>query len=102
MLIIRALAEKEFVRSNNIASMGNHALLAGGESYLVRTSEIIARTLIVHGTEDPIIPYKNGENLANEIPDAVLLTLEGTGHELHYDDWDKIITTISKHTSISN
>ncbi|MGO4698174.1 alpha/beta fold hydrolase [Paenibacillus sp. 2TAB26] len=99
---IGALAEKEFVRSNNIASMGNHALLAGGESYLVRTSEIIAPTLIVHGTEDPIIPYKHGENLANEIPDAVLLTLEGTGHELHYDDWDKIITSISKHTSISN
>lgn len=99
---IGALAEKEFVRSNNIASMGNHALLTGGESYLVRTSEIIAHTLIVHGTEDPIIPYKHGENLANEIPDAVLLTLEGTGHELHYDDWDIIITSISKHTSISN
>lgn len=94
------LAKKEFTRSNNMASMSNHALLTGGESYLVRTSEINVPTLIVHGTEDPIIPYEHGKNLAKEIPGAVLLTLEGTGHELHYDDWNLIIDSISKHTSI--
>ncbi|WP_028550796.1 alpha/beta fold hydrolase [Paenibacillus sp. UNC451MF] len=96
------LAQKEFARSNSMASMSNHALLTGGESYLVRTSEINVPTLIVHGTEDPIIPYEHGTNLANEIPGAVLLTLEGTGHELHCDDWDLIIDSISKHTSIPN
>ncbi|RXZ77369.1 alpha/beta hydrolase [Paenibacillaceae bacterium] len=96
------LAKKEFDRSYNMASMGNHALLTGGESYLVRTNEISVPTLIVHGTEDPIIPFQHGENLANEIPGAVLLTLEGTGHELHSDDWDLIIDSIAKHTSIPN
>ncbi|MFE9274216.1 alpha/beta fold hydrolase [Paenibacillus glucanolyticus] len=95
------LAKREFARSNNIASMSNHGLIAGGESYLARTSEINVPTLVIHGTEDPIIPYEHGENLANEIPGAVLLTLEGTGHELHYDDWGLVIDSISKHTSIS-
>lgn len=95
------LAKREFARSNNIASMSNHGLIAGGESYLARTSAINVPTLVIHGTEDPIIPYEHGENLANEIPGAVLLTLVGTGHELHYDDWGLVIDSISKHTSIS-
>ncbi|MGG4215274.1 alpha/beta hydrolase [Paenibacillus sp. FSL L8-0638] len=96
------LVKEEWKRSNNMASMNNHAMLSGGESYLVRTGEINVPTLVIHGTEDPIIPYEHGINLANTIPRAVLLTLEGAGHELHYDDWDLIIDSISKHTSILN
>lgn len=30
---------------------------------------------------------------------SVLRTLEGTGHEIHYDDWNLIIEGISNHTS---
>ncbi|MGG4217974.1 alpha/beta hydrolase [Paenibacillus jamilae] len=96
------LAKEEWKRSNNMASMNNHAMLSGGESYLARTEEINVPTLVIHGTEDPIIPYEHGIHLANEIPGAVLLTLEGAGHELHYDDWDLIIDSISKHTLIPN
>ncbi|ALP39230.1 acetyltransferase (plasmid) [Paenibacillus sp. IHB B 3084] len=96
------LAKEEWKRSNNMASMNNHGMLSGGESYLARTGEINVPALVIHGTEDPIIPYEHGRNLANEIPGAVLLTLEGTGHELHYDDWDLIIDSISNHTSILN
>ncbi|WP_311083098.1 alpha/beta hydrolase [Paenibacillus polymyxa] len=96
------LVKEEWKRSTNIASMNNHAMLSGGESYLARTGEINVPTLVIHGTEDPIIPYEHGINLANAIPRAVLLTLEGAGHELHYDDWDLIIDSISKHTSILN
>jgi len=96
------LAKKEFARSTNPASMTNHALLSGGESYLTKTGEIAVPALIIHGTEDPIIPYEHGKNLAREIPGSVLLPLEGAGHELHYDDWDLVIDSIAKHTSISN
>ncbi|GGD78379.1 alpha/beta fold hydrolase [Paenibacillus nasutitermitis] len=95
------LATEEVKRSHNMASINNHGLVAGGESYLSRTGEINVPALVIHGTEDPIIPYEHGQNLANEIPGAVLLTLEGTGHELHYDDWNLVIDTISNHTSIS-
>ncbi|GGG65701.1 alpha/beta fold hydrolase [Paenibacillus radicis (ex Gao et al. 2016)] len=96
---VSLLAKKEFARSNAIASMNNHGLLAGGEVYLARTGEISVPALIIHGTEDPIIPYEHGRHLANEIPDSVLLTLEGTGHELHPDDWDLVINAIATHTS---
>jgi len=98
---VGSLAKREFNRSNNIASMTNHALLTGGESYLSRTGEIEVPALIIHGTEDPIIPYEHGTNLANEIPGSTLLTLEGAGHELHQDDWDLVIHSISRHTNRS-
>lgn len=97
---VRSLAKKEFTRSTNPASMTNHGLLSGGESYLVRTGEIGVPALIIHGTEDPIIPFAHGTNLANEIPGSTLLALKGTGHELHYDDWDIVIDSIIKHTSM--
>lgn len=93
------LAELEFARSANMASMGNHALLAGGESYLARTNEIGVSALIIHGTEDPIIPYAHGKHLADMIPDAVLLALEGTGHELPEGDWDQVVQAILAHTA---
>lgn len=99
---MEVLARKEFARSNNVASMNNHALLAGGESYLTRTSEINVPALVIHGTEDPIIPFEHGQYLAKEIPGAVLLSLEGTGHELHFDDWDLIIESVVQLTTISN
>jgi hypothetical protein len=46
-----------------------------------------------------MIPYQNGVTLAQEISGATLLTLEGTAHELHQNDWEIIIDAILKHTS---
>lgn len=96
---VRVLAAKELERSIRPKSMTNHALITGGESDLARINEIKAPALIIHGTEDPIIPFEHGKYLAEEIPEAVLLTLEGRGHELHEDDWDIVIDELVKHTS---
>jgi pimeloyl-ACP methyl ester carboxylesterase len=94
------LAQKEVERSNNMASLNNHAVVTGDFSYLTRTADIDAPALIIHGTEDPIIPYEHGIALANTIPNGVLLTLEGSGHEIHYREWDTVIDAIINHTSI--
>ncbi|RIX51218.1 alpha/beta hydrolase [Paenibacillus nanensis] len=99
---IRELASQEVRRSIQPASMTNHAFVAGGEEYLTRTSEIAVPALIIHGTEDPIIPFAHGEALARVIPQASLLTLEGTGHELHPEDWDAIVDAVIRHSSVGN
>ena len=96
---IRRLYEEEFDRAINLQSMENHGFIKGWGSYLSRTNEINAPTLVIHGTEDTIIPYEHGIHLSEVIPNAVLVTLEGTGHELHHDDWDEIINAISKHAT---
>ncbi|UTT44575.1 MULTISPECIES: alpha/beta fold hydrolase [Exiguobacterium] len=96
---IRRLNEEEFDRASNLQSMENHGFIKGLGSYLSRTNEINAPTLVIHGTEDAIIPYEHGIYLSEVIPNAVLVTLEGTGHELHHNDWDEIINAISKHAT---
>ncbi|MCP1308977.1 alpha/beta fold hydrolase [Paenibacillus tyrfis] len=96
---IRRLAIQEVRRASRLSSMFNHGLLTGGESDIARVHEIEAPALVIHGTEDPILPYEHGVALANQIPGAVLLTLEGTGHELHRDDWERMIDAIINHTA---
>jgi pimeloyl-ACP methyl ester carboxylesterase len=91
---------KEIKRANNLLSMFNHALLKGDASYEGKIKGIKVPALVIHGTEDTVLPYEHGLALANEIPNASLLTLDGTGHEIHFDDWDNIINAISNHTSV--
>jgi pimeloyl-ACP methyl ester carboxylesterase len=39
-------------------------------------------TLVVHGTEDPLVPFEDGRLTAELIPDAEFQAIEGMGHEL--------------------
>lgn len=92
--------EKEIKRANNLLSMFNHSLLKGDDSYEGKLKGINIPTLVIHGTEDTVLPYEHALALVNEISHALLLTLEGSGHEIHCDDWDHIINAILNHTSI--
>lgn len=88
---------KEFNRARNYISMFNQAALQGGEEYWNRISEIEKPTLVIHGTEDKIWHYKNAGVLLEKIKGSRLIKLEGTGHELHFEDWTTIIDGIEKH-----
>ncbi|MEK3746858.1 alpha/beta hydrolase [Paenibacillus sp. FSL E2-8871] len=92
----------EIKRANNLLSMFNHSLLTGVDDYEGKAKNIMVSTLVIHGTEDSILPLEHGLALADEIPNASILTLEGTGHEVHPDDWETIINAISNHTLGSN
>jgi pimeloyl-ACP methyl ester carboxylesterase len=96
----RALAGRIFDRTINIASsLKNHWLLEEGEPVRKPVSEIIAPTLVFHGTEDPLFPYEHGEALAREIPGARLIPLEGAGHELPPRPlWNQVVAAILEHT----
>ncbi|PAF13510.1 alpha/beta hydrolase, partial [Shouchella clausii] len=54
------LAAREADRANHLPSRFNHALLQGGEEYYDRMNEIRVPVLIIHGTEDPALPYEHG------------------------------------------
>ncbi|MBE9212216.1 alpha/beta hydrolase [Plectonema cf. radiosum LEGE 06105] len=95
---IRELAGVDFDRTPNLMTSFNHALLQGGEKWCNRLHEIAVPTLVIHGTEDRVLPYAHSLALQAEIPDAVLLPLPRTGHELHRDDWAVILDAIEKHT----
>jgi pimeloyl-ACP methyl ester carboxylesterase len=96
------LAGREYDRARNLQNMFNHALLRGGEQYYGKSSEIKIPTLIIHGTEDPVLPFEHAVYTANKIPLSKLFKLEGAGHEIHKNDWDLIIKTIVEFQRSSN
>lgn len=91
------LIRAEFNRANHYLSMFNHAALAGGEEYYNRLPEIRQPTLIIHGTDDLIWHFKHAHVLLDQIKNATLIQLDGTGHELHVEDWDTLVDGITKH-----
>jgi pimeloyl-ACP methyl ester carboxylesterase len=54
--------------------------------------------LVIHGTADPIFPIEHGEALAEEIPGARLLRLDGAGHAVDRTDWEVVVEAILEHT----
>jgi len=96
---IETIARREVRRAVNLPSMFNHALLQGGEQWYGRIGEITKPTLIIHGTEDLVLPFPHALALRKTLPAAALLALDGTGHELHSADWPRIVDAICEHSS---
>jgi len=56
-------------------------------------------TLVIHGTDDPVIPFEAGKDTAEAIPGAELILIEGMGHDLpHGGAWPRIVELIEGHT----
>jgi pimeloyl-ACP methyl ester carboxylesterase len=93
-----ALASREVERARDFAAMHNHDIMSQGQSSKKPLSALGARSLIIHGTADPMFPIGHGEALSEEIPDARLLRLEGAGHGVYRPDWNAVVTGILEHT----
>lgn len=56
-------------------------------------------TLVIHGTDDPLVPVEGGKDTAKSIPGARLMLIEGMGHDLpHGGAWPQIIEAIVEYT----
>ena len=56
-------------------------------------------TLVIHGTDDPLVPVEAGKDTAKSIPAARLILIEGMGHDLpHGGAWPQIIEAIAEYT----
>ena len=95
---IRALASRDVGRASDFRAAQNHDLLPGEGRSREPLSSISSPTLVIHGTADPMFPIGHGEALAEEIPDARLLRLEGAGHGVYRADWEAIVAAILEHT----
>lgn len=57
-------------------------------------NSITAPTLVVHGTEDPLIPEAHASVYAQQIPKATYLALDGVGHEIPEGICPEVLTAI--------
>jgi pimeloyl-ACP methyl ester carboxylesterase len=95
---IRELARRDVARARDIAAAQNHAIAPNEDRPRDPQSSIAAPTLVIHGTDDPLFPIEHGAALANEIPGARLLPLEGAGHGVDPADWETVTRAILEHT----
>ena len=62
-------------------------------------ASVTVPTLVIHGTDDPVVPMEAGRDTAEAIPGAQLMLIEGMGHDLpHGGAWPRIVEAIAAHT----
>jgi pimeloyl-ACP methyl ester carboxylesterase len=58
--------------------------------------ELRVPTLVIHGTDDPLVEVSGGERTAELIPDAELLLVEGMGHDLPQVFWSQVVEAVTR------
>jgi pimeloyl-ACP methyl ester carboxylesterase len=96
---IRTLAAISYDRDHDPAGPGRQlaAIIASGD----RTAElrsIVAPTLVVHGTADPLVGPSGGRATARAIRGAKLMKIEGVGHDLPRAIWPRLIDAIEENS----
>lgn len=66
--------------------------IARAESRVEALRQVKCQTLILHGTQDCLIPHQNGEELAQLIPHSHLVIYPGMGHSLPRALWEDIVS----------
>lgn len=79
----RAMRPAEYVFMRHLEAALKHDASA-------RLRWVQAPTLVVHGTEDALLPHPNGETLAKLVPRATFVSFEGAGHALGVERRDNL------------
>jgi pimeloyl-ACP methyl ester carboxylesterase len=95
----RDLVRRDVERAHDIAATQNHDAVTAGGRARPPLSSIDVPTLLIHGDADPMFPLEHGRALADEIPGARLIVLEGAGHGVYPADWDEIARAVLAHTA---
>ena len=92
--------DRDIERAHDIAARQNHDSAPQRRAATrAPLSSIVAPTLVIHGTADPMFPLGHGEALVEEIPRATLLPVAGAGHGLDPRDWSSIVPAGSQRTA---
>jgi pimeloyl-ACP methyl ester carboxylesterase len=52
-------------------------------------------TVVIHGTDDPLIPIRGGRATARAVPGAELVEIPGMGHDLPPGTWPRLVDAIA-------
>jgi pimeloyl-ACP methyl ester carboxylesterase len=93
----RAVARRAVARSRDAGAGDNHLQAPAGEPLRGTLDDVAAPTLVVHGALDPLFPG-HGAALADTIPGARLLVLDGVGHQVPPpESWDVLLPALDRH-----
>jgi pimeloyl-ACP methyl ester carboxylesterase len=94
---IRALAAEAYDRGHSPAGTGRQlaAIMASGDR-TDRLRELRVPTLVFHGRDDPLVPFRGGRATADAIPGARLIGIPGMGHDLPREVWPRLVDAVAE------
>jgi pimeloyl-ACP methyl ester carboxylesterase len=99
----RQFVELCHARADNLAAASNHDLAGRrwDDDRRASLSRITAATLVLHGSDDPLLPQAHGEALAARIPGAHLEIIPGMGHHPFFSPGltERIAASVIRHTT---
>ena len=63
-------------------------------------AHVKAPTLVVHGLEDPLVPFACGHDTARRIPGAQLVAVRGMGHDLAPGVVERLLEPLLPHLAV--
>ncbi|MGH7760246.1 MAG: alpha/beta fold hydrolase [Candidatus Dormibacteraceae bacterium] len=93
----RSRAERSVDRAYHPLGVGRQlvAILAA-ESRLQRLKHLRVPALVVHGTDDVLVPLANGRLVAGAVPRARFIEVKGMGHDLPERVWSELADAIEE------
>lgn len=73
-----------------VGTMRQFDAILGTGSLLRFTRAITAPTVVIHGRNDPLVPYQNGQVIAKNIRNSRFALIEGMGHDLPEPLWEPV------------
>jgi pimeloyl-ACP methyl ester carboxylesterase len=94
---IRTLAAEAYDRGHSPAGTGRQlaAIMASGNR-TGRLRQLRVPTLVFHGRDDPLVPFRAGRATADAIPGARLVAIPGMGHDLPRQVWPKLVDEVAE------
>jgi pimeloyl-ACP methyl ester carboxylesterase len=70
--------------------------ILGTGSLMRYTRRITAPTVVIHGSEDPMVRRRNGRNVARAIEGARYVVVDGMGHDLPEPVWRPVVEALTE------
>jgi pimeloyl-ACP methyl ester carboxylesterase len=70
--------------------------ILGTGSLMRFTRRITAPTVVIHGSEDPMVRPRNGRNVARAIEGARYVVVDGMGHDLPEPVWRPVVEALAE------
>jgi pimeloyl-ACP methyl ester carboxylesterase len=93
----RELAAATYERGHRAAGTARQlaAILTSG-SRTARLRELRLPATVIHGPDDPLVPFRGGRATARAIPGARLVAIPGMAHDLPREIWPQVIDAIAE------
>jgi len=96
---IRELAAATYDRGHEEAGTGRQlaAILASSDR-TQRLHSLKVPATVIHGRDDPLVPFRGGRATAAAIPGARLIAIPGMGHDLPREVWPQVVDAVVETT----